>query len=537
MKIQSRLGWAFTVMMVITFLITGLACWELQRLKDRSQEIAEFHTARYGLALRWGAAIELNWQRTQAMLRSADPSYVSSLRQEAEATASLVDQWQAELEGKLDEPEGRALMGALAVAREPYRAMRVRLMKRKAAGEDVAAEVHGEIGALMMTYLGKVQGLQDYVQRTLQQAQKDAVDDADASRNLQLVAAALAALVGVGVAHGVTRAVTRPLGGEPADAVRIAQAVARGDLTERLGLQPGDGESLMAHLGAMQGSLGRIVSEVRGNAEQMALATSEIATGNSDLAARTEGQAAALEQTAAAMQSLGKAVRENTLRANQANDLAQQASHIASQGGHVVGQVVSTMKGIQASSRQIADIIGVIDGIAFQTNILALNAAVEAARAGEQGRGFAVVAAEVRSLAQRSAEAAHQIKDLITDSVNRVEQGTGLVDEAGQTMGELVGAIHRVTALMRDIGSACGEQDIHVNQVGEAVLQMEQTTQENAALVEEVARAAAALRAQADSLVRSVAVFCLNDPVYVPRPEGQPALVLASDSSKRCLVG
>ncbi len=266
---------------------------------------------------------------------------------------------------------------------------------------------------------------------------------------------------------------------------------------------------LMAALGEMQTALSKVVGTVRGNAESVATASAQIAQGNQDLSQRTEQQASALQQTAASMEELGSTVKQNADNARQANQLAQSASAVAVQGGEVVSEVVQTMKGINDSSRRIADIIGVIDGIAFQTNILALNAAVEAARAGEQGRGFAVVASEVRSLAQRSAEAAKEIKHLITTSVNQVEQGTALVDKAGATMQEVVGSIRRVTDIMGEISAASTEQSTGVSQVGEAVSQMDQATQQNAALVEESAAAAESLRSQAQQLVQAVAAFKL----------------------------
>jgi methyl-accepting chemotaxis protein len=261
----------------------------------------------------------------------------------------------------------------------------------------------------------------------------------------------------------------------------------------------------------MRLGLARVVSHVRHGSEGVANASSEIAHGNHDLSARTEQQASALEQTAASMEQLGDAVRQNADNARQANELAMSASTVAVRGGAVVGQVVETMKGINDSSRKIADIIGVIDGIAFQTNILALNAAVEAARAGEQGRGFAVVASEVRSLAGRSAEAAKEIKNLIGASVERVAQGTALVDQAGVTMAEVVGSIKRVTDIMAEINAASASQALGVAQVGEAVSHMDRNTQQNAALVEQMAAAASGLKAQAQDLVEAVSEFKLGD--------------------------
>ena len=260
----------------------------------------------------------------------------------------------------------------------------------------------------------------------------------------------------------------------------------------------------------MRDSLSGIVGQVRSGAEGVSSASAEIAQGNHDLSARTEHQASALEQTAASMEELNATVKQNAETTKQANQLAQSASQVAVKGGQVVAQVVDTMKGINESSHKISDIISVIDGIAFQTNILALNAAVEAARAGEQGRGFAVVASEVRSLAGRSAAAAKEIKSLINASVERVTQGTTLVDQAGVTMTEVVSSIKRVTDLMGEISAVSNEQSLGVGQIGEAVQQMDQVTQQNAALVEEMAAAASSLKSQANELVETVAVFQLN---------------------------
>ncbi len=287
--------------------------------------------------------------------------------------------------------------------------------------------------------------------------------------------------------------------------------------------RPGDTTSLLARLREMQESLSRVVAGVRENSEAVATASAQIAQGNNDLSQRTEEQASALEETAASMEQLSATVKQNADNASEANALAQGASVIAIKGGEVVGQVVDTMKAINAGSKKIADIIGVIDGIAFQTNILALNAAVEAARAGEQGRGFAVVASEVRSLAGRSANAAKEIKSLIGASVQRVEQGTALVDQAGATMTEVVNSIKRVTDIMVEISAASTEQSAGVCHVGEAVGQMDQVTQQNAALVEESAAAAESLRVQALRLVQTVEVFKLAQ----SSPAHEPAAPLA----------
>ncbi|MGJ7535768.1 MULTISPECIES: methyl-accepting chemotaxis protein [unclassified Variovorax] len=313
--------------------------------------------------------------------------------------------------------------------------------------------------------------------------------------------------LGLGLALWIARIVARPL----AQAVKVAQSVAAGDLTSHIEAHTTDETGqLLEALKGMNDSLVKIVSEVRTGTDTIATASSQIASGNQDLSSRTEEQASSLEQTAASMEELTSTVKQNADNARQANQLAVSASEVAVKGGSVVSQVVDTMGSINASSKKIVDIIGVIDGIAFQTNILALNAAVEAARAGEQGRGFAVVASEVRSLAQRSAAAAKEIKTLIGDSVEKVEEGSKQVEEAGRTMDEIVGSVKRVTDIMGEITAASQEQTSGIEQINQAITQMDQVTQQNAALVEEASAAAQSLQEQAGSLVQSVSIFKLD---------------------------
>ncbi|MDE2454771.1 MAG: methyl-accepting chemotaxis protein [Burkholderiales bacterium] len=339
-----------------------------------------------------------------------------------------------------------------------------------------------------------------------------AVAQAQTEQHAWAVAVTLATLL-IGVATALSLRqwwwINRRLGGAPDEVVSLVQRLASGDLSHGGESRQGDAGSVLARLFELRERLAGIIAAVRRNAESVATASTQIAQGNMDLSSRTEQQAGALEQTAATMGGLGTAARNSADSAAQANQLAESASGVVVEGGEVVGRVVETMRGINDSSKKIADIITVIDGIAFQTNILALNAAVEAARAGEQGRGFAVVASEVRSLAQRSAEAAREIKSLISANVERVDQGTSLVDQAGRTMSEIVVAIKRVNDIVGEIRSASAEQSTNVLEVGRTITRLDQGTQQNAALVEQSAAAAASLKKQAAELVDAVSVFRL----------------------------
>ena len=435
-----------------------------------------------------------------------EPAQLAALKSEIDEVSKRTSAQFDYLKNAMTAPESKAAFEQLSAARSAYRAPRDKLMKLLAAGqlEEAKQTLVAEVIPRQVDYMKAVDGLVTIGDDLMVQAGEEAdreVATTQATVGACIVGALAMALV---IAVWLIRSTTRPLN----EAVRVARSVAAGDLTTEFD-SSGTNETaqLLAALKEMQGRLANIVSEVRANAEGVATASAQISSGNHDLSSRTESQASALEQTAASMEELGSTVRANSDNAQQANQLAQAASDVAAQGGSAVQQVVQTMKGISDSSRQITEIIGTIDSIAFQTNILALNAAVEAARAGEQGRGFAVVASEVRTLAQRSAAAAKEIKTLIAQSVERVEQGTKQVDDAGTTIDQVVSSIRRVTDIVGEISSASREQAAGVGQVGEAVTAMDQVTQQNAALVEESAAAAESLKGQAEQLVSAMAVF------------------------------
>ena len=507
LNIGTRLGGAFAAVLLLMVIMLASALWQLARIADAKAEMTEA-TNRARLATSWMHGIANNSVRTVAKFKIDDPDYEQLLDAEMKQNSDMVNKLQKELEAMVTSPEGKELLAKVAMHRQRYTAIRNDGYKLRAeqgvySGE-VQAFLNDKVVPEMRAYIQSVESVMTRQQRMYDEENAQ-IDVLTASaRRIMLALGAIALVVGAAFGWLLTRSITRPLAG----AVTLAEQVAAGDLTAdiQVGSRCEVG-ALMAALKAMTENLRKTVTEVRSGTDAIVTASQEIAAGNLDLSARTEQQAGSLEETASSMEELTGTVRQNADNARQANVLARNASQIASHGGEVVSQVVSTMASINESSRKIGDIIAVIDGIAFQTNILALNAAVEAARAGEQGRGFAVVASEVRSLAQRSAGAAKEIRALITDSVAKVDAGGRLVDEAGSTMQEIVQGIERVTDIMSEIASASAEQNVGIEQVNEAITQMDGVTQQNAALVEEAAAAATSLQEQAATLAQLVSVF------------------------------
>ena len=506
-KIGQRLGLGFVAVLVLLAGIVASGIYQFVQLK-RLAETVSYQASLSSTAQEWKASTTLNLARVMAVAKSENNTALSDyLQPQMRDLTARINELQKQLEVALTSPEEKKMLADIADKRKTYIAIRTDIFKLfKDKDASAIAAVDAKLAPASDTYLKSIATLSSY----LEKAQNDAVTDVSAqvtqAEMLLAVLGVLAWLMGGAAAWWITRSITVPV----RHAVEVAQNVATGDLSRQLTVTGKDEMAqLLRALASMQSSLARVVETVRDGSQSVANASTEIAQGNHDLSARTEAQAAALEETAASMEELDSTVKQNADSARQANLLAQNASTVAVKGGEVVAEVVNTMKGINDASKKIADIISVIDGIAFQTNILALNAAVEAARAGEQGRGFAVVASEVRSLAGRSAEAAKEIKTLITDSVERVEQGSALVDQAGITMDEVVSSIRRVTDIMGEISAASSEQSQGVTQVGETITQMDQTTQQNAAMVEEIASTASSLKSQAEQLVQAVSVFKL----------------------------
>ena len=466
------------------------------------------------MALANGVAHATNARALAArnLVLSTDPAQMAAAQRAVEQAHNEVQQGLKALRahaGQAADPQVRDLVEAIAAVEAQYSPVALDVVAKALAGQREAAiaKMNSECQPLLAQVQRATGAYLDHGRQRGEQEVQGASAQYDAARALLLGKLVLAVFTAAGLGLWITRGLMGALGAEPDALSHAARRIADGDLSPLPGAAEAPARSVLASMAAMRDNLAGIVAQVRQGSDSVAMASAEIARGNLDLSGRTEAQASALQQTATSMHALNSTVRLNADNAREADALARGASEVAQQGGSVVADVVQTMKGISESSRRIADIIGTIDGIAFQTNILALNAAVEAARAGEQGRGFAVVAGEVRTLAQRSAEAAREIKSLINASVERVEQGSALVGEAGATMTEVVAAIGRVSGIVGEISSASVAQHNGVSQVGQAVSQMDQATQQNAALVEQSAAAASSLQQQASQLVQAVARF------------------------------
>ncbi len=523
MTVRAKLAWAFGGLSMLVLLIAGVAVTMLGDADERFDAYVDGISARSNTAHLVREAIDLRAIAVRNLVLVTKPEDVAiekevATKAHADVVSHLVNLKKMSEQTNVTEDVRRMVreIEKIELAYAPVALGIVELALNKRT-EEAIAKMNDECRPLLAALVKVSNEYANYANERSAKLVDSANADYLAQRNFLIFGClvALAAALVAGVL--ITRSLTRALGGEPADLCDAVSRVADGDLTTRLQVRSGDTTSVLAAVQRMQASLIRVVSTVRIGAQSVSTASAEIASGNHDLSSRTEHQASALEETASSMEQLSATVKQNADSARQANQLALSASTVAVRGGDVVGQVVETMKHINDSSKRIFDIISVIDGIAFQTNILALNAAVEAARAGEQGRGFAVVASEVRSLAGRSAEAAKEIKRLIGASVERVEQGTALVDQAGMTMTEVVSSIRRVTDLMGEISAASTEQSQGVAQVGEAVVQMDHVTQQNAALVEEMAAAASSLKSQAADLVGTVAVFKIDTTNLVDR--------------------
>jgi len=509
-KISTRLSLAFGLVVLILIAMGAVTVLKLSHMQRSLVDITE---------RRMGTLRELGNLRDEVNLQArvirniALRSNAESVQAEAkrlEASRLTVDETFGRLDQLIQSAEGREELNHIKELRKQYAGAVGRYLEVLGQGQhdEAVASLFDSVRPLQQAYFAAIQ---DETKIQNQHAVRAGHEAEAAARSIEItvgVAGVVAPLLAALLALWVIRSIVRPIH----ESVEIARAVAAGDLTHHIDAG-GNNEmgQLLRALGEMQSALAHVVGTVRHAAMTVSTASIELAQGNMDLSARTEHQASAVEQTSSSMEELGSTVRLNSDNAQQANQLARSASVVAEECGDAVAQAVETMKGINDSSRRIADIIGVIDGIAFQTNLLALNASVEAARAGEQGRGFAVVAAEVRNLAGRSAEAAKEIKTLITNSVERVEQGTQQVDRAGATMTEVVSSIRRVNDIMADISAASTEQSTGVSQIGQAVVHMDRATQQNAALVEEMAAAGENLKQQSHELVEAVAVFRLSE--------------------------
>ena len=508
LRIGTRLALAFALVLLFSIISTWLALSAARANADATAEMMASPLTKERVASDWYTQTSVTVARSVMLAQTADQTLAATFAAiitEGSKKGSALNKRMGEM---LDTPEEKALYQATLGVRGKFVETKQQLMDANKAGDVAAASriFQDSFSPAADAYLAGVQSLVDHERQVLDQMAADIAQATARRVRLNVLLGVLLVALGGVCSFLITRSITRPLG----QAVAVASTVAAGDLTTRFGQHGGDEVGdLMRALQRMNDALGKVVGEVQQGSGAIRLASGEIAAGNQDLSRRTEQQASSLEETASSLEELTATVRQNADNARQANQLAQNASGVAEQGGAIVGQVVDTMGAIDASARKIVDIISVIDGIAFQTNILALNAAVEAARAGEQGRGFAVVATEVRNLAQRSAAAAKEIKGLIDDSVQQVGQGAALVERAGSTMDDVVIAVRRVTDMMAEISAASAEQSAGIDQLNQAMGEMDQVTQQNAALVEQAAAAATSMEQQAAALAQAAAGFRL----------------------------
>ena len=505
-RVRTRLAAGFIAVFALVSAGSLAGSWKLAQLGAVIDELVTDHAQKLSDAQVWERHIAVNLVRARAVLLQKDAQADTTLEEEMKAQSALVTKLQKKVEDSTVEPDERALLARIAELRSRYVEVRNKLLARDAAGEDVRREVAAILEPAAGVYQEAVERFVAKQQQDLEAGRVAAEVAVKGTRTLMLALVVAGLLAAVLAAWVITRSIVVPLDRARAAARRIAS----GDLTASVEVNGRDEiAGTLEAVAGMQESLRGIAAQVRECSDSVATAAVQIAAGNTDLSSRTEEQASSLEETAASVEQMAATVSQAAQNATQANSLASTAVEVARRGGDAVDEVVRTMESIQAASRKIGDIIGVIDSIAFQTNILALNAAVEAARAGDQGRGFAVVAAEVRSLAQRSAGAAREIKTLIGTSVEQVDQGARLAGDAGSTMGEVVASVNRVSQLIGEIASAAKEHSTGIGQVNQAVSDLDKVTQQNAALVEESTAAAESLRGLSSDLVQAVAVFRL----------------------------
>jgi methyl-accepting chemotaxis protein len=509
MKVTTRLSLAIGAILLLMIAVATIGINRLSSQNDTMLKLSEDRVPKIITANDWLYRVMETARHTRNMLILDDPAKIK-----AEIAAVLDDkkarkEYMDQLVATVKTPSGKAALKEVIDARAAYTPYEDAFLKLVEAGDFAGAKVEllERARPRQLEYITTLRKFIDIQKTLIQDIQHAAEDEYASARNLMIVTSLLALAVAAVCGWLLTRSLVRQIGAEPAIVVEVADRIAAGDLATEIVVRAGDSSSILSSMKRMRDSLSAIVGDVRTGTDTIATAAGEIAAGNQDLSSRTEQQASSLEETASSMEEMTSTVKQNAENARQANVLAASASEVAVKGGTVVAQVVDTMGAINASSRKIVDIISVIDGIAFQTNILALNAAVEAARAGEQGRGFAVVASEVRNLAQRSASAAKEIKQLIGDSVEKVDFGTKLVDEAGTTMSDIVSSVQRVADILNEIGMASREQESGIEQINQAISQMDTVTQQNAALVEEAAAAAEAMQDQSARLAEVVAIF------------------------------